>query len=218
MSATTGTDKNRRRRRLGAILVVGSLAVAGLATGSLAIFTDQNNTAPNSFHAGTIKLDLGVTNWPAFSSLDVKPGDTIGWTPLTVTNAGENALRWAMTNSHGGAGDPANKLADAIVVKIAVDGGTGSCSTQGTTFYGGADGLSLSGVVLGDPRIGPDTGDQTLAASTSTVLCFWANLPFNASVGDTAPPSFNANTDNQLQGLTTSFTLHFYAEQTKNNL
>jgi len=58
-------------------------------------------------------------------------------------------------------------------------------------------------LIIGDPAQGAQAGDRTLAASGNEVLCFNVSLP--SSTGDA------------YQGLTTTATFNFQAEQTKNN-
>ena len=63
---------------------------------------------------------------------------------------------------------------------------------------------STAGInVIGDPTTGDETGDRTLAASGSEVLCINVTLP--------------SGTGNSFQGTTTTATLAFTSEQTVNN-
>jgi hypothetical protein len=57
--------------------------------------------------------------------------------------------------------------------------------------------------VIGDPTTGSQAGDRTLAASANEVLCFSVILPLG--------------TGNTSQGVTTTATFDFVAEQTANN-
>ncbi len=73
-----------------------------------------------------------------------------------------------------------------------------------TVLYGPAELGSTTGIdVIGSPAQGFQAGDRTLAASASDVLCFLVSLPLS--------------TGNSFQGLTTTPTFDFAAEQTKNN-
>jgi hypothetical protein len=58
-------------------------------------------------------------------------------------------------------------------------------------------------VLFRSPTQGADTGDRTLAASADEDLCFNVELP--------------SATGNSFQGLTTTATFAFAAEQTANN-
>ena len=76
--------------------------------------------------------------------------------------------------------------------------------TDGTVIYGPSDLGSAAGTnVIGDPTQGADTGDRTLNASANETLCFNVELP--------------SSTGNTYQGLTTTATLNFQAEQTSSN-
>ncbi len=208
------TRSQNRRRRLAAMIVVGSLTVAGLSVGSLAIFTDQDARASDDFYAGTIALTIDAgTSWStSFGSDglneadDIKPGDTVGPIPLHVENSGDNDLRYAVESTIVGSA----VLADAIQVTIRINtAGANDCSTQGATLYAG----DMDAVLIGNSNVGNDTGDRGLAAGAGEYLCVTASLPFNATPGST----FDPVADNALQGETASITLTFNAEQTANN-
>jgi hypothetical protein len=85
-----------------------------------------------------------------------------------------------------------------------VKSGVTTCTTAGY----GADGTSLYNSSLtvgaiGSAAQGSQAGDRTLNASTSEILCFQVRLPSSAG--------------NSLQGLSTTATFTFAAEQTSNN-
>ena len=74
---------------------------------------------------------------------------------------------------------------------------------DGTIIYTTGDLGSTSGInVVGGPTQGADSGDRVLALGTSETLCFRVALPLSA----TGP-----------EGITTTATFLFEAEQTKNN-
>ena len=76
--------------------------------------------------------------------------------------------------------------------------------TDGTVVYTTGDLGSVAGIdVIGDPTSGGDAGDRTLAATANEILCFNVLLP--------------SSTDDSFQGLTSTATFAFQAEQTKNN-
>ena len=62
--------------------------------------------------------------------------------------------------------------------------------------------LDKGAQAVGDPTQGAQTGDRVLSASASEVVCIQVSLPLSDSTG---------------QGLTTTATLNFIAEQTANN-
>lgn len=162
----------------------------------LELFTDTETVGNNSLSAGTIDLATDVTS-SLLSLADMLPGDEVV-AALTVSNSGTGELRYAMTTSVSGS----TLLAGALTLDIKV--GVTTCSssgfdTDGTSLFSGA----LSSGAIGDPTQGAQTGDRTLAATASEVLCFRVKLPLSA--------------DNSLQGLSTTATFTFSAEQTKNN-
>ena len=76
--------------------------------------------------------------------------------------------------------------------------------TDGSVIYDPDDlGSTLTLNVVGNPTQGADTGDRTLNASGSEVLCVQVELPLS--------------TNNTYQNLTTTATLDFVSEQTTNN-
>ena len=76
--------------------------------------------------------------------------------------------------------------------------------TDGAVIYGPADLGSIAGIdVIGDPAQGDQGGERTLAASANEDLCFNVELP--------------SATNDTFQGLTTTATFTFEAEQTSSN-
>jgi hypothetical protein len=93
-----------------------------------------------------------------------------------------------------------------LTIKTGVTACTnGGFGASGTVIYGPGDLGSVAGTnVIGDPAPGDDPpGDRTLAASANETLCFNVQLP--------------SSTDYTFQGLNTTATLNFQAEQTANN-
>ena len=91
-----------------------------------------------------------------------------------------------------------DEAAEAVVNSVC------DATAPGTTLYAPADLGSIAGIdVIGDPTTGSQAGDRTLAASANEMLCFRVELP--------------TGTGNSFQGLTTTATLTFASEQTKNN-
>jgi spore coat-associated protein N len=194
--------KKRKRKRillaLGAVLTIGTLA-GGVF--SLAIFTSTADVPANTFTAGTVILS---TN-PATSLVTLAamaPGDQVT-APITVSNAGTLALRYAISSVATNA--DAKGLKDQLVLTI--KSGVTTCddanyAATGVQLYSG-DLDSTVGKLVGDAATGADPGDRTLAASANEVLCFHVSLPL--ATGDA------------FQGATTTATFTFAAEQTKNN-
>lgn len=179
------------------------LTVAGivaLTTTSLALFTETETVGANTFSVGTIDLTAAPTS-AAITFSAMAPGDQVT-AALTITNAGTLELRYAVTST-----TTENVLAAQLDFRIKV--GVTTCTTagfgtDGTVVYATGDLGSTTGInVIGDPTAGSQAGDRTLAASANEVLCMNVLLP-----------SASGNT---FQGVTTTASLAFAAEQTSNN-
>lgn len=182
------------------LIAVGLLsAVTGM--GGLAVFTDQAANDANTFATGT--LDISTSPASAFITFsNMAPGDEVT-EPLTVNNDGSLELRYAVTST-----TTEDTLAAQLDLTIKEDVTTctnAGFDTDGTPVYATGDLGSMAGIdVVGDPTTGPDAGDRVLAASPANeVLCFNVVLPLG--------------TDDTYQGLTTTATFTFNAEQTTNN-
>ena len=181
------------------LLLVGVIG-ASLGVASNAIWTDSQNVDANVFSTGTIDISTNPTTaLVTFSGM--APGDQVT-NPITVTNAGSLQLRYAVTST-----TTENTLAAQLDMTIksgvttCTNGGFGS---SGTVIYGPGDLGSTTGTnVIGNPAQGNQAGDRTLNASANEVLCFNVQLP--------------SSTGNSFQGLTTTATFAFAAEQTANN-
>lgn len=206
MSVSTRSSKNRRERRR---LVTGLcvLGVAGIGITSLvtgAFFTDTQSIGSNTFTTGTVKLGLTpVTN--AVSLPNMAPGDTV-YGPITVSNTGSLALRYAMLSTSDAT--DANFLAAQLQMTVKTGIAAASCNAAG--WSGGAVaspaaafGSTTGTKVFGDAAVGFQTGDRTLAAAATEVLCVQVTLPFS--------------TGNTYQNKTTTAVFRYDAEQTANN-
>ena len=195
-------DLSRRHlsRILVVLLVVGVVA-ASLGVASNAIWTDSEDVDANVFSTGT--LDIGTSPTTALVTFsDMAPGDEVT-AEITVSNAGSLDLRYAVTST-------TTEDTLAAQLDLTIKSGVTTCTnagfdTDGTVVYATGDLGSTTGIdVIGDPTQGDDTGDRTLTtASPSEVLCFNVELP--SSTGDS------------FQGLTSTATFTFAAEQTDNN-
>ncbi len=200
-------DLSRRHlsRILFVLLLVGVIG-ASLGVASNAIWTDSEDVDANTFSTGTIDLSTSPTTALVIFS-DMAPGDEVT-NDITVTNAGSLELRYAVTST-------TTEDTLAAQLDLTIKTGVTTCTnagfdTDGTVIYNSGTGLpddlgSTTGIdVIGDPTQGADTGDRTLAASGGNEdLCFNVELP------DTTGDSF--------QGLITTATFTFAAEQTANN-
>lgn len=203
--ATDDISRRDRRRMLRSAALLGmSLAtVAVLVTG--AIFTDSQSVGANAFTTGTVDISTApATALVTFNPM--APGDAIV-DDITVSNAGTLQLRYSIKSTTTGSATLAAQL-DATIWDEAAEGAdantTCDATAPATVLYGPADLGSAAGVnVVGDPTQGDQSGDRPLAASASEVLCFKVELPLA--------------TGNAYQGLTSTATFDFDAEQTTNN-
>lgn len=183
-------------------VVVTMLALlSALGIASFALFTDSETVGGNTFSSGSI--DLTVSPASALVTLTtppMTPGDQYT-APLTVGNAGTVELRYAMTST-----TTEDVLAGELVMTIK-DGVT-SCdnanwAASGTQIYTGVLGTVATSSIFGSAAQGADTGDRAIAGGASEVLCFNVTLPLAAT--------------NAAQGITSTATFTFDAEQTANN-
>jgi len=195
-------DLSRRHlsRILVVLLLVGVVA-ASLGVASNAIWTDSQDVDANVFSTGTVDISTAPTTALVTYS-DMAPGDEVT-AEITVSNAGSLDLRYAVTST-------TTEDTLAAQLDLTIKTGVTTCTnagfdTDGTVIYGPADLGSVAGTdVVGDPTPGDDTGDRTLTAPGGNEdLCFNVELP--STTGDT------------FQGLTTTATFTFAAEQTANN-
>jgi len=177
-----------------------ALFAAVMSLSVLALFTDTASVPANAFSTGTLDISTSPTSaLVTFSGM--APGDQVT-APITVTNAGSLNLRYAVTST-----TTENTLAAQLDLTIKT--GVTTCTnagfgTDGTIIYGPGDLGSTAGInIIGDPAQGSQSGDRTLAPSANEVLCFKVTLP--------------STTGDSYQGLSTTATFAFQAEQTANN-
>jgi len=184
-----------RRRFWWLLLTIGILAGAPWAV-THAVFTDSQAVTGNTFSTGSVDISTSPTSaLVTFSGMT--PGDKVT-APLTVSNAGSMQLRYAMSTSISGS----TTLSDGLTLQV--KSGVTTCTnagfaTDGTSLYNS----TLTAGAIGNPAQGAQAGDRTLNASANEVLCFQVSLPSSAT--------------SSLQGLSTTATFTFDAEQTANN-
>lgn len=189
--------------RLALSLVALGVSVVGLTsvvTG--AFFTDQVDVNGNVFTTGSVDLTASPATAVVTAS-NMAPGDTVT-APLTVNNAGTLAYRYSLLSTvTASTPDLAAQLDFTVKVGVTTCTTAGFAAT-GTVLYGPSDLGSTAGTkIFGDAATGAQTGDRTLNASSSEVLCLQVSLP--------------SATGNTYQTKTTTATLRFDAEQTVNN-
>jgi spore coat-associated protein N len=197
--ADEAPPENTGRKVVGIAAIV-VLLLAMLGATSLALFTDQETIPNNTFQTGTVDLTVSPSTALVTTTPIMAPGDTFT-APLTVTNSGTLGLRYAMASV-----TTENVLAGELVMTIKTGVTTcddASWAADGTSIYTGVLGTMGGTDVLGDNATGAQAGDRTLAAAANEVLCFNVTLPINAT--------------NASQGVTSTATFTFDAEQTANN-
>ncbi|CAG0947306.1 spore coat-associated protein N [Anaerolineae bacterium] len=184
------------RKSLTLLVVAGILATFGLLAS--AYFTSQATVTNNTFTTGTLNLTVAPTT-AALTFNNMAPGDAVT-APITVTNSGSLALRYAMTSTSTNTDSKGLAAQMTLAIKSGVTACTnGGFAASGTSIYSG----TLGSALFGDPATGSQAGDRTLVASANEVLCFQATLP--------------ANSGNAYQSAATTATFTFDAEQTANN-
>ena len=129
------------------------------------------------------------------------PGSTVTGA-LTVSNDGSLQHRYAMTSQT--TEDSLAAQLDMTIKENVTTCTTAGFGASGTIIYGPADlGSTSDAVVYGDATQGAQAGDRTLAASATESLCVQVTLP--------------TGTGNSFQGVSTTATFNFIAEQTDNN-
>jgi hypothetical protein len=198
------TDVDTKQKRI-ALILGATLTVASIGVGavSMAFFASTAVVPANTFSTGSVIISTNPTT-ALITFAAMAPGDQVT-APITVTNGGTLALRYAISSVATNVDTKLLKDQLALTIKS----GVSACNnidwvTDGTVVYSG-DLDSSAGNLVGDPATGADTGDRVLPPTTGNteVLCFNVSLP-----GATGAAF-------QLASTTATFT--FAAEQTKNN-
>ncbi len=177
------------------VLTIGVSSAFGVLD-SLAVFTDQEVNDLNAFDTGTIVLDDSPVD-AVITFTNMAPGDVV-INPLTLTNNGTLALRYAMSTAASNA--DAKDLRDQLLLTVRTKTANPCASEDGAIVFGP---LAINGAAIGSNAQGADTNDRTLAAAANEILCFKADLPL--ATGDA------------FQNAATTATFTFDAEQTVNN-
>jgi spore coat-associated protein N len=178
-------------------------ALAGFAGVGSALFTDTAVVDANAFTSGTVIITTEPTT-VAVTFSNMAPGDKMT-APIVISNTGTLPLRYAVTSTATHTDTKSLMTQLDLTIKSGVTDCTNSgFATDGTSVYAAADLGSVAGLnIVGDPTVGNQTGDRTLAAAANETLCFNVVLP--------------QDSDNTYQGATTTATFTFAAEQTTNN-
>lgn len=180
-----------------AVFALCTTGLSVLVTG--AVFNDSTSSAGNTLATGVIDLTQSPTS-TFLTMSNMFPGDSVV-APITVSNAGTSQLRYALGVT--ASNTDSKNLAGGLSVTVKT--GVTTCTTagfdaSGTTLTGPT---ALGSIGFGNAAQGAQAGDRNLDQSVSETLCVRATLPLAAT--------------NTLQNATTTATLTFSAEQTKNN-
>jgi spore coat-associated protein N len=193
--------RRERRRRLATATALAALAFVGIGLSS-ALFTDTQSISGIDFTTGTVRIGTNPAT-AALSAGNMAPGDDV-FGNVHVTNNGSLAFRYAVTAQ---ATDPDGLGLNTQLRLRAYENVTPAQCTAGIVgggnLVGGPFTLGTAVNLIGDPTTGNDPGDRPLSATSNEDLCFEVSLPLG--------------TGNAYQGATSSITLSFIAEQTKNN-
>jgi len=188
------------RKILTSLTIIAVVAVL-IITASMAVFTDQRTNANNVFTTGTVILGIAPAT-AMFTVSNMAPGD-VKYGGLQVINNGSLGLRYAMTTTadNNSTLDEQLDLTIDVVTGPGVDGiwYTADDVVGQANIYTG----NLSSAFFGNPMLGQQAGDRTLAPGTSERLRFKATLPLD--------------TGNGYQNTTCTVAFIFNAEQTANN-
>ncbi|WP_407344777.1 TasA family protein [Pengzhenrongella phosphoraccumulans] len=211
----TGHDRARRRRLVMSAATVGLAVIGVTSLTTSALFTDNDAADSNLFTTGSVN----IANLPAATILtsdNLAPGDNV-WGPVTVSNDGSLALRYAVnyavadkTTGTDGAllssqlGVTIDKVADTAACSP-VDGPAVGSVHLATVAAGEAKLVPTD--IIGTTGVGKSTGANTeleiLANGKADVLCVGLHMSIDAG--------------NQYQKTSANLTLTFNAEQTAHN-
>lgn len=199
----TAAQEPRDQRKRGVLLLAAAavvFAIGATTFSSLALFSDSETSADNTFTTATLDLTVAPAS-TAITGLGLIPGDGVT-APLTITNSGSLALRYSMISVTS-----EDALASELVMTIKSNVATcdsANFGASGTVIFNGTLGSTGAGVnVLGDSAQGDQPGDRVLAPAANEVLCVDVQLPLSAP--------------NATQGLSSTATFTVNAEQTANN-
>jgi len=198
--APAAAASSQRAVKALAIIAVLGVAVSAFMIASLAVFTDSASVNDNTFTTGTVDIATSPTT-QAFNPGPMSPGDEVV-AAITVTNSGTLPLRYAMNST-----TTENVFAGELRLTVRV--GVASCTVANWDLSGteissvGTLGATTGRQLFGNPAQGAQAGDRALAPSVNEVLCLHVELPITGG--------------NISQGLTTTATFGFEAEQTNNN-
>ncbi|HEY3057476.1 MAG TPA: TasA family protein [Chloroflexota bacterium] len=200
------------------LLLVGALATGVLATvagrGTMAYFTTQVTSTPNTFTAGTLRLEIADVNDarsinPVTSSIvfnNIKPGDTV-YAPIELTNTGTLDLKYGLkyTTATTAGGD--QDLAPAL--KLAINSSVGGTGTKATVAASAATACSSANFT--DALVWPD------AVRASAFMVAGAGQTIVALGTDPAPVAGRSLAVDAVDTLCLEVTMPAATDNTYNN-
>jgi hypothetical protein len=160
--------ERRRRRRLLLIVLLALSAVPSITTSmiSIALFADDLLLAPDAWAPAPV--DVRAEPALVLEASGMVPGDMRSG-ELVVDNLGVDPIRYAIVTTTS---DPdAHGLGDALVAELRAGAGCGA--RTGDLLYSGP----LSGLAMGDPVAGTQSGDRLLGPAERELLCLRVTLP-----------------------------------------
>lgn len=203
-------DRARRRRLWTTVIIVGLAAVGATTLTTSAIFTDGDSTSA-TIQTGNVNLVLGSPTQFAFAPQNLAPGSST-FVPLTVSNTGSLALRYAISYSGAaGTGTGTGNLTDVLELRmyalpaaLCTQAGTDVATTINNTGAAVNNWPAVPADLVGSPAVGAQTGDRAISGGNNTEpLCARVDFPIGAG--------------NEYQDTSATLKLQFDAEQTLNN-
>lgn len=156
--------------------LTGPMVIALGADRGEASFGDNETLGLNQLASASVVIDVG-TNTVLLDTTAMAPGDRVGG-QIVLENNGTLPLRYSLVADIG---DGAAELLDVLEWKIWPTPASIPCGPAVGPFV--FSGLMDEPAVLGNPAVGPDTGDRVVAPSTREVLCLEVALPIQVSDG-----------------------------------
>lgn len=189
-------DEPKTRRRLLAVAVAITASAVVTGTGiTLAYLSDSKAVPGNTVQAGTVLIDSTAWGTPTtIATTKMQPGDTKQLV-LTIKNGGTVNYRYRIVVDNET--NTTNTLMTSLKAQVTSSAGSQNASYAGPTITG----LTAPKWLAGDTATAPDKELVLAPGQTDT-----------DTVNVTLPTGY---TDNN--GLTGTFDINVYAEQTANN-
>jgi hypothetical protein len=197
-------DRDRRRRLVGTVAIVG-LAFVGIGQLTTGALFEDSATAAVSYASGNVSIQAnGQASTTLAAAINLAPGDTV-FRSVNVTNTGSLDLRYAIS----GITTVETKNLSSVLRYTVFQGVSNAQCAAGNTGGGTAVASNVTigtvtTAVLGSNANGLQAGDRAIAAGAGAdALCVSMDLPLA--------------TTSTFASATATVQLTFDAEQTKNN-